>query len=190
MGMELDTARIEAAIVTEVAAKMISDEELYARAKTDISAKVSKLWETLVEARIRTEVEASIAKGFDHEYQRVDTFGLPRGEKTTIRAELEKLIAGYWNAPVDKSGKPSDGYGTKLTRAEWLMTQMVAADFQGEMKQHVVNLGGSLKDKLRAELHDTVNKLLSEVFHVRSAEDAAQERDKYKFDGRTQTAPQ
>ena len=39
------------------------------------------------------------------------------------------------------------------------------------MKQHVVNWGGALKDRLRGELHETVNKLLSDVFTVKSAFD-------------------
>ena len=121
----------------------------------------------------------SIAKaGFEREYQRVDSFGSPTGEKTTIRAELEKLISGYWNAKVDDQGKPSDAYYAKATRAEWLMAKMCAADFQGEMKQHVVNLGAGLKDSLRNELRSTLDRLLGEVFHVRSATDQAEGRSK------------
>ena len=58
-----------------------------------------------------------------------------------------------------------------MSRAEWQMVQLVAADFQGEMKQHIVNLGGSLKDHLRIQLRSTLDNLLSEVFHVQSEGD-------------------
>lgn len=171
--MELNQQRIEDGIIAEVASKMIGDDDLYGRAKVAIQARVDTLWRETAQARITEVVTSAVSKGFDHEYQRVSSFGQPTGEKTTIRAELEKQIAGYWNATVDKQGKPSASYGDKMTRAEWVMTQMVASDFNGEMKQHVANIGGALKDKLRGELHETVNKLLSEVFHVRTAADKA-----------------
>ena len=48
---------------------------------------------------------------------------------------------------------------------------MAAADLGDEMKQHIVNVAAQLKDGLRKELHETVNKLMSEVFHVRSWDD-------------------
>ncbi|PWJ80592.1 hypothetical protein C7441_112134 [Pseudaminobacter salicylatoxidans] len=174
--MELNQARIEDAIIAEVADKLIGDETLYDRAKRAFDGRVEKLWKEVAEARIRSEIELAISNGLEREYCKVDSFGQQKGEKTTIRAELEKLIGGYWNAKVDRQGKPSNGYGAELTRAEWMMTQLVAADFRGEMKQHVVNLGGSLKDKLRGELHETVNRLLSDVFNVKSADDQASDR--------------
>lgn len=174
--MELNQARIEDAIIAEVAGKLIGDNDLYERAKRAFDGRVEKLWKEVAETRIRSEIELAISNGLEREYCKIDNFGAQKGEKTTIRAELEKLIGGYWNESVDRNGKPSSGYGDKLTRAEWMMTQLVAADFQGEMKQHVINLGGSLKDKLRGELHETVNRLLSETFNVKSADDQAKDR--------------
>ena len=172
--MELNQARIEDAIVREVADKIIDEEELYSRVKNTVDARIDRLFKTSADAQIATAIEAAIARGFEHEYLRVNAFGQQEGEPTTIRRELEKMIAGYWNAIVDRQGKASsNSYGTNTTRAEWMMTQLVAADFKGEMQQHIVNLGGALKDKLRASLHETVNRLLSETFHVNSAEDQA-----------------
>lgn len=184
--MELNQERIEAAIISEVAERMIGEEELYNRAKIAILARVDTIWKEKTDAKIQEMVEAAIANGFEREYQRVDTFGRPMGEKTTIRAELEKQIAGYWNETVDKQGKPSTGYGEKLTRAEWTMAKMVAADFHGDMKQHVINLGGTLKDKLRGELHETVNRLMADVFHVRSLDDQAIDRGDHRFADKNQ----
>lgn len=174
--MELDQERIENGIIKEAAANIIGNEELYDRVKRAIDLRIDKLWKETAEERIRAEVELAIAAGFEKSYRKVDSFGRVEGEPTTIRAELEKLIADYWNASVDRQGKPSSSYGATTTRAEWMMTQMVAADFQGEMKNHVINLGGALKDALRAELHATVNKLLSDVFKVRSVEDQGLKR--------------
>jgi len=169
--MEIDKNRIEDAIIQQVASDLISDESLWDRAKRAFDARIEKLWTEVAETRLRTEIELAITSGLEREYCKVDGFGMQKGEKTTIRAELENQIGGYWNTKVDRQGKPSTAYGADMTRAEWMMTQLVAADFQGEMKQHVINLGGSLKDHLRKQLHETVNGLLSEVFYVRSQGD-------------------
>jgi len=171
--MELNKTRIEDGIIRQVSEDVMSAEELRDRVKRAVDTRIDNLFKSTVDAQIKAAIEAAITKGLDHEYTRVNSFGQRDGEPTTIRAELEKQIAGYWNTKVDKLGKPDTGYGDKMTRAEWIMTQLVAADFQGEMKQHIVNLGGSLKDKLRGELHGTVNRLLTEVFHVRTADDDA-----------------
>lgn len=171
----LDQKRIEDAIVSEVADKLITDDDLYSRVTRAVDARIEKHFKEVADAQIRNAIELAVVAGFESEYQRVNSFGQPEGAKTTIRAELEKLIGGYWNAKVDRQGKPSDSYGN-VTRAEWQMTQLVAADFAGEMKTHVVKLGGTLKDKLREELQGTLNNLLSEVFHVRSLDDQARDR--------------
>jgi hypothetical protein len=169
--MELSTERIEAAVIAEVSEKILDNDEIFDRAKKAIEHRVDALWKTTVKEKLQAEVDALVLRGLDHSYTRVDSFGCKVGDATTVRAELEKLIGGYWSARVDRNGKPSDSsYGT-TSRAEWQMTQLVAANFSDEMKQHIVNIGGALKDGLRSELHSTVNKLLSEVFHVRSVED-------------------
>lgn len=169
--MELNQARIEDAIVREVTDKIIGEDELYIRVNSAVEQRIDAHFKNSADAQIRLAIEAAIAHGFEHEYQKVNSFGQREGEPTTIRAELERMIGGYWNTRVNRNGEPATGYGADLTRAEWMMTQLVAADFKGNMKQHVVNLGGALKDKLRAELHETVNKLLTEVFHVNSEGD-------------------
>lgn len=169
--MELDKTRIEDAIVREVADNLMHENELRERVKNAAAKRIDEMFKTVAEAQISAAVESAIKSGFDHEYSRVNTFGQREGELTTIRKELERVIAGYWNEKVDRQGNPSNGYGSDITRAEWTMMQIVAASFKDDMKQHVINLGGALKDGLRAELHKTVNSLLSEVFHVKSLDD-------------------
>ena len=169
--MELDNGKIEQAIVESVSETMISDGELESRVKAAVDSRIDQHFKTLGDAKISEAINAAILQGFEHEYCRVDGFGRRNGEPTTIRKELERVIAGYWNAQVDKNGKPTDSTYSSMSRAEWQMVQLVAADFQGEMKQHIVNLGGSLKDHLRIQLRSTLDNLLSEVFHVQSEGD-------------------
>lgn len=174
--MELDQTRIEDAIVREVADKIISDDSLWDRVKRAVDDRIDRHFKLSADAQIQSAIERAVTEGFERSYQKIDSFGQREGDRTTIKAELEKMIGGYWNTTVDKSGKPSTVYGEKLTRAEWMMTQLVASDFKDDMKQHVVNLGGTLKDKLRIELHETVNRLLSDVFHVKSNDDQGRKR--------------
>jgi len=188
--MELDRASIEAAIVKQVATEIMSDDGIWSKVRQAVDARISKLFSEVVDTRVTEAIDAMVRDGFDREYQAVTSFGQPVGEKTTIRKELEKQIGGYWNTFVDRHGKPTTNtYSDRTTRAEWMMSQLVAADFQGEMKQHVVNVAGSLKDKLRLELHETVNKLLSEIFSVRSADDLAASRNDKSVIHPRQTPP-
>lgn len=175
--MELDQSRIEAAVVQEVADRISGEDgDLPDRVRKEVDRRIERHFADVADAQIRAAVEAAIRDGFDREYCRVDAFGRREGEPTTIRAQLARLVEGYWNAKVDRQGKPATGYGADMTRAEWTMTQMVAADFKDTMKQHVVDLGGALKDALRLELHETINRLLSETFNVRSLDDQGKRR--------------
>jgi hypothetical protein len=180
--MELNQERIEAAIIAEAADKIIGEDELFNRVRTAVETRIDKLFKDQADAQIRAAIDAAITNGFEREYTRVNAWGEREGEKTTIRKELEKVIGNYWNEKVDSNGKRSSYASDRdPTRAEWLMGKMVADDFNGHMKQHVVNVGASLKDQLRYSLHGTVNSLLSEVFRVNSLGD----QEIAKGDGRT-----
>ena len=169
--MDIDIKSIERAVAAEMA-RIAQDEfdprEMLAKA---VQTRIDNVFTECAEKQIADAVNAAIQAGFDHEYCRVNAYGQQSGKPTTIRKELENQIHDYWNAKVDSNGKTSDGYGAKLTRAEWVMTQMVASDFRGEMAQHVANVAGALKDELRKTLHGTVNQLLLGVFKVKSGDD-------------------
>lgn len=170
--MELDTKRIENAIIAEVSEKLIGDDALWDRAKKAFDARVDKLWVEVADQRIRSAIEDAIKGGFEREYHRTDSFGKRIGDPTTISIELEKLISGYWNGYVDGEGKPtSPGSYRAVTRAEWMMAKLCADDFNKSMSGQILSVGGALKDSLRKELNGVVNRLLSEVFRVKSLDE-------------------
>lgn len=169
--MEINQERIEAAIVAEVSGRIIGDDELFDRVRKAVDTRIDRLFKDNADAQIRAAIDAAITSGFDREYTRVNSWGEREGAPTTIRKELEKVIGDYWNEKVGNDGKPTNYNG--VTRAEWVMSRLVAKDFEGQMKQHVVNVGGALKDQLRASLHETINELVSGVFKVNSAGDRA-----------------
>lgn len=171
--MEIDQNRIEKAIVEDAVSRLISDYDLYSRVQRGIDERLNKLFADEVSVLIQQTVADITKQGFDHEYRKYDGFGKPVGEPTSISKELERLISNYWTVRVDRSGKPTDNSYGSTSRAEWMMLQICADDFSKEMKQHVVNVSGALKDHFRAVLNQHVAVLLSDVFKVQSAGDRA-----------------
>jgi len=170
--VDINIKAVEQAVAAEMA--RIAQEEFDPREMLEkaVQKRINDVFTACAEKQIADAVNAAIREGFDHEYCRVNTFGNPVGNQTTIRKELDRMIAEYWNTKVDRNGKPSDGYGVVMTRAEWTMAQMVASDFKGEMQQHVVNIAGGLKDGLRKTLHATINELLAGVLRVQTVDDS------------------
>ncbi len=168
--MEIDKERIENAIVDQVASEFVNEENLSKKINDEVIKRIDRLFKDQADAQIKTAIDEAIHNGFEHEYCRVNSWGQREGKPTTIRKELEKLIGNYWNTKVDRNGKETT-YHDGTTRAEWLMMQLVAADFKKDMQQHVVNITAGLKDGLRQQLHKTVNDLLTGTFHVKSLDD-------------------
>lgn len=150
MKMEINQERIESAIIADVADKIIGDDGIYQRAKTAIDARVDALWKSSVAERLQAAVSDMITSGFEREYQKIDSFGGAKGNPTTIRAELERLIGGYWNERVDQQGKPTASSYSSVTRAEWLMAKMCADDFSKTMNSHIINVSGGAQGCVQA----------------------------------------
>ncbi|MGF6212378.1 hypothetical protein [Comamonas sp. 4034] len=170
--LNINEEDLKSAIVEKAADELLRhDEDLSAMVNKEVQRRIEKIFVDRAEAQISTAVDAAVQKGFDVEYQRVNNWGQPEGEKTTIRAQLDKLIGGYWTTKVDsRTGKPSDSYNS-TTRAEYLMTQICAENFSEEMKKHATNIAGHLKDGLRGQLASVMDNMLNDLFRVKSLQD-------------------
>lgn len=175
--MELNKTTIEEAVIARVCDQIMDEWQWREQAREALAKRIDAAFKNGVDEVVDAAISKAVADGFDHEYRKaVDVFGKAAGETTTVRAELAKLVSGYWTQKVDKYGKPvsSDTYGDKITRAEWHMTQVCAADFTAAMKQEAVNVTAALKDGLRKELRASTDKMLSELFRVKSVQDKAE----------------
>ena len=164
---------LKKAIVDKAADQLLQhDDDLSNMVHTEVSRRIQKVFAERVDAQIAAAVDDAVQKGFDTEYQRVNQWGQPEGEKATVRAQLDKLIGGYWTTKVDSRTGKADGnsYNT-TTRAEYLMTQICAENFSEEMKKHATNIAGHLKDGLRGQLATVMDKMLSDLFRVKSLQD-------------------
>lgn len=163
---------LKKAIVEKAADELLKhDDDLSGMVSAEVTRRIQKIFVERVDAQIAAAVDDAVQKGFDVEYQRVNNWGQPEGEKTTIRAQLDKLIGGYWTTKVDaRNGKPSDGYNA-TTRAEYLMTQICAENFSETMKSHATNIAGHLKDGLRGQMAKVMDGMLDDLFRVKSLQD-------------------
>jgi hypothetical protein len=172
--MQIDQAKIEKAIIDGAVSGFIDDGDLYERVKKGIEARIDNLFATKVAQSVTETVERIAKEGFERQYRKTDSFGRPVGEPTSISKELEAMIGNYWNHRVNLRGEPvENGAYNSTSRAEWMMAKVCADDFSKEMKQHVVNVAGALKDHFRGVLNDHVATMLTDVFKVQSEGDRA-----------------
>lgn len=170
--MQIDQEKIEKAIVEEAVHGFVTNDDLYERVKKGIEARIDKVFVDKVQDHAVSAVEKIVKEGFEREYRKVGGFGQPVGEPTTISKELETLVSGYWTQRVNNRGeKVAEGTYNSMSRAEWMMAQICADDFTKEMKQHVINVAGALKDHFRGVLNDHVTTMLHDVFKVQSEGD-------------------
>lgn len=165
---------LKAAVVQKAADEILaSDDDLSALVAKEVRVRLDKIFTERADKQIAAAIDEAVREGFNREYQRVTAWGEPDGPKTTIRAELEKTISAYWNESVDpRSGAASStSYSNKVTRAEYLMTQICAKDFSDGLKQSVTDVTGGLKDGLRKQLAAQMDTMLSQLFNVKSLQD-------------------
>lgn len=170
--LNINEEDLKAAIVQKAADEILNlDTDLSGLIAEEVKKRLDQIFTDRAEAQIQQEIDAAIRLGFEREYQRVDTWGTPIGEKTSVKRELERIVSGYWNTKVDKSGKPSSSDYNTITRAEFVMTQICAEDFSATMKQHALNVTGALKDGLRNQVAKLMDEMLNGLFHVKSLQD-------------------
>lgn len=171
--LNINEEDLKKAIVEKAADELLrQDDDLSGMVHAEVSRRIQKIFVDRVDAQIAAAVDEAVNKGFDTEYQRVNQWGQPEGEKTTVRAQMDKLISGYWTQKVDpRSGKPTESSYNTTTRAEYLMTQICAENFSEEMKKHATNIAGHLKDGLRGQMANVMDGMLNELFRVKSLQD-------------------
>lgn len=164
---------LKAAIVEKAADELLrAADDLSALVGKEVKARLDTIFIDRAEAQIAAAIDEAVKHSFEREYQKVTSWGEPTGPKTTIRAELEKTVSGYWSTKVNpKSGAVSTSDYNSVTRAEYLMTQVCAHDFSAGMRDAVLNITGALKDGLRTQIGAQMDDMLNELFRIKSLQD-------------------
>ena len=169
---QIDEAKLNKSIVDQAVDQLLDEEHLSGLVAAEVKVRVDAIFKERAQAQIHAAVDEAIKLGFERDYQRVDAWGKPQGEKTSIKKELDKIANGYWNCKVEpKTGKPTDSSYGAVTRAEFLMTQICADDFTKSMKDAAISITGALKDGLRNQMAAQMDNILSGLFHVKSLQD-------------------
>ena len=179
--LNINEEDLKAAIVERAADEILKqDDDLTAMISMEVKSRLDKIFIDRAEAQIKAAIDHAVQTAFDREYQRVTSWGEAEGPKTSIRAQIDKVINGYWSEQVNaKTGKPNDGYGDKVTRAEYLVTQMCARDFSEQMRQDALNITGALKDGLRNQMAAVLDETLNGLFRVKSLQDQGKVQKPY-----------
>lgn len=172
MTITVDEKAIEDAVISEVADRLIADDDLYKRAEKAFDDKINAFFQEKADALVEAAITEAIKEGLDATYQPLDQFGRPTGEATSIRARFGELAQDYWQTKVSSStGKPTTDNYRAVSRAEYVMMQACGEDFHKHLKREVVNTTAALKDGLRAELKRWVDSTLNGLFNVKSRGD-------------------
>jgi len=174
--MEINNTTIEEAVIGRVCDQIMDEWSWRELAERALKDRIAAAFSAGVDEVVNATVKKAVMDGLDYEYDKdVDVFGKSKGGKTTVRAELARMVSDYWSQSVDKYGKPSSSsYDTKMTRAEWTMMHVCAADFSEAMKKEAVAVTGALKDGLRQQLRKSTDEMLNGLFRVKSLQDQAE----------------
>lgn len=175
--MHLNEDAITEAVIERATERLLDEHDFVTAARRQISDRVNALFADQVEGEVASIVREATRAGFETVYQPVNRLGQPDGPETTIRKRLVDLVENYWAQRVSKrSGEPQKDSYDSVSRAEWTMAQICAGDFSAALRQEVVNLTATIKDGLREQLRTEVDKMLGEIFRVRSKADTAEGR--------------
>jgi hypothetical protein len=179
--LNINEDELKAAIVESAASQILNnDSDLSALVVKEVEKRLNKIFADRAEAQIQAAIDQAIESGFDHEYQRVTSYGEPSGQKTTIRSELEKIVGCYWSQRVEaKTGKSTTSDYNSCTRAEYLMTVICAENFSEKMQQSAQNIAGALKDGLRGQMACVIDKILNDLFRITSLQDQGKVKKPY-----------
>lgn len=170
--MQIDQEVLTAKVAETVANELIDKGEITNEIDKIVQAKIDAIFTERADKAIADAVDAAITDGFEREYQRLDNWGRAKGPATSIRKELDRLISNYWSQRVDnRTGKPTDSNYDSVSRAEYLMTEICAKDFSDTMRKAALSVTGNLKDGFRKQIATQMDKMLDDLFRVKSLQD-------------------
>ena len=170
--MEIDIKTVQDAIVAKAVADILDDGEIHERVEREIDKRIKATIADSVEKMLAGKIDEAVNAGLDASYCRVDEFGKKIGTETTIRERLLVLAKDYWSQPVDKiTGKPASSIYSTLPRAEYVMTKICGEQLSKDMEQQVLNAAGFFKDGFRTQLGVHLDRVLDEIFRVKSHQD-------------------
>lgn len=157
--------------VLELAARKLADhcadhEYIADSASSIIKERIENTMKNSVAAKIDTILTDSIESLMRREFQPVDSWGEPRGEKTNIRECLEKKAREFWEVKVNSNGEPAS-YGGK-PRFEYIFGKIAGEEFAQVVKQNITNLVGAFKDAIKSDAQKVIGEHIDKIIQVKT----------------------
>lgn len=124
----------------------------------EVQAKVQAKAMAIVEERVSLAVDDLLSKPL----QRTNLFGEPTGEPISIKDMMAESLVNWWTAKVNCDGK-AGGYGSKLTRAEYLTNKAAAEILEKDLRVEY----NKLITELRTEIRTSFSKAVAELIQTR-----------------------
>jgi len=117
-----------------------------------------KAAEPMIQSRIDKIMQEQIEAVFSAPFYRRNQWGEQKGEETTIRDMIHDDAEKYWTVIVDSSGKVSNGYGDKMSRAEFYAKTVMTEVYNKELTEVVRKMSQELAGRIPKTIGDEISK--------------------------------
>lgn len=161
--------------ILNLAAQKLADDctgdSLWDIAKREIKERIDTYVNDTMKSKIDAVLSEEMEKILSSEIAPVNIWGEAVGTPTTIRAALAQKARDFWNVTVNEKGAPSDSWGSKMTKAEWLMKKITGEEFSKAVQQNLTNIVGAFKDALKEQAQKDITEHLNKILVVKSLKD-------------------
>lgn len=175
MNVDINKEQIEKAIVNQVVDELMDNSDFFSLVKDEVARRAETALAKGIDDQIEIAINNVMEKALDSEIQPVNTWGEREGEPTTIRGALHDRAKNFWTEKVDRNGKASGGYNC-TPRYEHVLGVITAKEFESQIKQNITDIAGAIKDAIRDDLREQVDKHLDGLFKVKSAFDQGRKK--------------
>ena len=138
--------QIAKAIVVEATCRLV--EKFEDQIRREVQAKVG----LAIEAQVNAIVGDALTKVFTP----VDEFGDPKGEPTTVKAILSKKAKSFLEEKVDMYGKTGNTYGSRQSRAEYLVGKLFEEALDHAAKREIETIAKQAKEKVHVKVAELI----------------------------------
>ena len=138
--------QIAKAITAEATLRLV--EKFEDQIRREVQAKVGPV----IDAQVNAIVEDALTKVFTP----VDEFGDPKGEPTTVKAILAKKAKSFLEEKVDRYGKTGNTYGSRQSRAEYLVGKLFEEALDDAAKREIETIAKQAKEKAHVKVAELI----------------------------------
>ncbi len=134
------------------------DEIVCDKLEKEVKNLVEQAHANIVE-KVNAIMYTAVEQVFNEPFQRINVWGEPEGEPTTIKDMIALEAKNYWEQKVDSRGNVSS-YTNAKPRAEYYATKIIEHVYDKQLEQQSKALAQKLKAKIPETIGDEVAKTI------------------------------